>query len=382
MTHRFPLRLSLAALLLAGASTLALTVFSGTPSIAQQRPAAGVSVSAAPAEAKPFDVVLNTVGTIRPWQSVVVRARVDGEIKALHFTEGQDVKAGDLLVEIDNRAIAANVAETQAQQRNFEAQLRQAQLDLERSRRLAANGNASAQSVDQLEAKVEQLKAQVASAAALNDAAKVQLDYTRITAPIDGRVGLRRVDAGNIVRAGDAAGIVTLNQLNPLAVVLTLPQQDLPRLQAALQHGAPVGVGVRAAPQGADLATGTISTLDNAIDESTGTVAIKAMLQNDKQTLWPGQAVMVRVILQKLEAALQVPAAAVQRGPENSFVYRITEGKAELVPVRVTYQNDVSAVIEGNIKAGDQVVTDGHLRIKPGSEVKVQAGTPAAGAGQ
>ncbi len=334
---------------------------------------AAVSVSVATAETKPFAIILNTVGTIRPWESVVVRARIDGEIKALHFTEGQDVKAGDLLVEIDSRAVEAAVAEAKAQRQNFEAQLRQAQLDLDRSRRLAANGNASAQSVDQLEAKVEQLKAQVASAEAMYQAAQVQLDYTRITAPINGRVGLRRVDAGNLVRASDTDGIVTINQINPIAVVLTLPQQDLPRLQAAMQNNASLAVGVRTEASGADVVAGTLNTLDNAVDENTGTVAIKAMLNNEPQKLWPGQAVLVRLVLETLPDALQVPLTAIQRGPESNFVYRVIENKAQLVPVQVTYQNETSAVISGEIKAGDVVVTDGQLRLKDGSTVNLPA---------
>lgn len=336
-----------------------------------QAGASAVSVAAGPVVLAPFSVTLNSVGTIRPWQSVVVRTRLDGEIKALHFAEGQDVKAGDLLIELDSRTIEAEVAAAQASKQNYEAQLKQASLDLDRSRRLAANGNAATQTVDQLLAKVEQLKAQVAGAEAQYQAAQVQLDYTRITAPIDGRVGLRRVDAGNQVRASDAAGIVTLNQIDPIAVLITLPQQELPRLQEALTHDAAIPVSVRSDMNGDDLATGQLSTLDNAIDEDTGTIAVKAMLANAAQKLWPGQAVLVRLTVATLPDRLQVPLEAVQRGPDSAFVYRITDGKAELVKIAATYQDETRAVIEGNIKAGDMVVTDGQLRLRPGSAVRL-----------
>lgn len=378
LLHMRPLLPFVAVACLAGSAFALLSPVTAAP--AGGAPA--ITVSTAQVETKPFDIILNTVGTIRPWQSVVVRPRIDGEIKALHFTEGQDVKAGTLLVEIDSRAVEATVAEAKAQRQNFEAQLRQAQLDLDRSRRLAANGNASAQSVDQLEARAEQLRAQVASAEAQYQAAQVQLDYTRITAPIDGRVGLRRVDAGNLVRASDSEGIVTLNQLNPIAVVLTLPQQDLPNLQTALATGNALPVNVRTDVNGADIATGKLDTLDNAINENTGTVAIKAMLQNDQQKLWPGQAMLVRIVLKTLPDAVQVPLTAIQRGPESNFVYRVRDNKAELVPVRITYQNDRSAVIEGEIAAGDTVVTDGQLRLKPGSSVRTAAPAQAANAAQ
>lgn len=379
MTLPTPPRLLIAAALLA-AVAVGYYVKHRPVGAAPSRGGGSVSVAAAPVERTAFPLTLSTVGTIRPWQSVIVRARVDGEIKALHFTEGQMVKAGDLLVEIDSRAIEASVAQTKADRQNFEAQLRQAQLDLDRAKRLAAGGNTSAQTVDQLEARVEQLRAQVAGAEAQVKAAEVQLDYTRITAPIDGRIGLRRVDAGNIVRASDSEGILTINQIDPIAVVLTLPQQDLPRLQAALAQSESLPVSVRTDVNGADIATGRLSTLDNQIDPDTGTVAIKAMLPNEGQKLWPGQAVMVRVTLEILADALTVPLAAVQRGPESSFVYVIREGKAALVPVEVQHRSDTRAVVRGELMADEQVVTDGQLRLKPGSAVQARDSAQAANA--
>lgn len=339
---------------------------------------APISVSTATAQTRPFAVVMNATGTARAWQSITIRTRVDGEIKALRFAEGQDVKAGDLLVELDDRSLAAAAAAALADRQNYEAQLRQANLDLGRSRRLAANGNAATQTVDQLQARVDQLKAQTDGAQAQYDAAQVQLGYARITAPIDGRIGLRRVDAGNFVRAADTNGIATLNQINPIAVVMTLPQQMIPELQQALKAGQPLAVAVRTEPGNPDAATGTLSTIDNAIDDATGALTLKAQLDNAKNELWPGQSVLVRLTLRTIPDALQVPLTAIQRGPDSTFVYRITSNTAEMVPVEVQYQDDTSAVIKGSISAGDVIVTDGQLRLKPGSTVRTGPGDAAA----
>ena len=309
-----------------------------------------------------------TIGTVTSLQSTVLRTQVDGVLTDVLFHEGQTVKRGQLLARIDDRAIAASLNGAQAQLARDDAQLRSAQSDLNRFRQLSGSQLIARQMLDQQAASVQQLQATTQANQAAIDGARVQLSFTRIVSPIDGRIGLRRVDPGNVVRASDADGLVTVQQVDPISVVFTLPQDQLPRLRKA-QAGGKVEVQALDRDAGTVLADGELRVIDNQIDEATGTVRIRAVFTNAKDKLWPGQLVSVRVRTGLSPDAIVIASEAVQRGLDKNFVYRLQAGNTvAMVPVKVDYQNDKIAVVQG-LSAGDQVVRDGQSRLKPGMTV-------------
>ncbi|ALN63327.1 efflux transporter, RND family, MFP subunit [Lysobacter antibioticus] len=321
-----------------------------------------------------------TIGTVTSLQSTVLRPQVDGVLTQVLFREGQQVKRGQLLARIDDRSIAANLDGAQAALARDAAQLRAAKSDLDRFRQLSGSQLIARQMLEQQAASVQQLQATAQANQAAIDATRVQLSHTRILSPIDGRVGLRRVDPGNVVRAGDDDGLVTVQQVDPISVMFTLPQDQLPGLRQAQAAGA-VEVQALDRDAGLVLAQGELSVIDNQIDDATGTVRIRAVFKNSQDRLWPGQLVSVRVRTGTSAAATVVASEAVQRGADDSFVYRVEAGnKVALVPVRIEYQDDKLAVVSG-LQAGDVVVRDGQSRLKPGMTVAPTAPSVRAAPG-
>lgn len=328
-----------------------------------------VPVVAAQARLADVPVWLEGVGTAKARNTVTVRPQVDGRILSIEFEEGQEVKRGDVLAQIDPATYQAQLDQALAKKALDEAQLANARLDLERYLKLSANV-ISAKTVDTQRALVEQLEAQVKSDQGAIDNARALLGYTTIVAPIDGRTGLRLMDVGNLVRASDA-GIVVITEVRPISVLFTLPQQQLPQINKARTTHA---LTVQALETDSDtvLDTGVLQVVDNQVDQSTGTIRLKADFPNTELQLWPGQFVNVRLLLKTLQDVVVVPTAAIQRGPDGAFVYVIgADQKVAIRPVSVTQQNDVDAVIAQGLAAGETVVTAGFGRLKDGAEVKV-----------
>lgn len=334
-------------------------------------------VIAAVAKRENVPVTLDGVGTFQAQNTATVRAQVDGIMIEVAFREGQDVKAGDVLARIDPSTYQAQYDQAVAQKAQYEAQLANAQRDFERYQRLAKNDFGSQQQAETAKASVAQLQAQVRYYAATIDQAKATLDRTVVRAPIDGRTGVRSVDQGNYVTAGDATGIVTITQLKPISAVFTLPQQNIPTVVQAMARGK---VAVEAvAGDGSSLDAGTLDVIDNQVDQTTGTVKLKASFPNDKMTLWPGQFITVRVFADELKDVVTTPGAAVQQGPDGPYVF-VVQPDATVTQREVTVgrQSAELAVIEAGVEPGDKVVTTGFTRLRDGS--KVTLGDGASGA--
>lgn len=351
-----------------------------------QRPTT-IPVVVASAETRDVPIWLDGLGTVQASALVTVKPMVDGPLLEVRFKEGEDVRAGDVLARIDPRTYQATLDQAVAKQRQDEANLANARLDLQRYQRLAATAYTSAQQADTQKALVAQLEAQVAADQAIIDNARTQLGYTTITAPIDGRAGVRMVDAGNIVRASDPNGLVVLTTLRPINVLFTLPQQTLQAVAAAMAAGAPEviavvrgaerGAGDRA--QGALLERGTLSVLDNQVDAATGTIKLKATFPNPDLRLWPGAFVNVRLRVETRRGSVTVPPVAVQRGPRGAFIFVINEDQtASRRPVTIGHEDIQVAIVTDGLKAGERVVVDGAARLSDGSKVTV---LPPAGQG-
>lgn len=340
-----------------------------------------VPVVARAVQKKDAPIYLNGIGTVQAFNTVTVNPRVDGEVKELAFSEGQDVKAGDLLAQIDPAPFQAAYDQAVARKAQDEAQLVNARLNLKREEDLFAKKAVSVQERDTQQALTAQLDATVKADAAAIQSAKVQLDYTRIVAPISGRTGLRLVDQGNIVHAADRTGIVVLTQLQPISMVFTLPEQNLAEIKKV--GGAPADFKVLATDRDTStvLDTGTLSVIDNQIDPTTGTIRLKATFPNDKLQLWPGQFVNARLLLTVHKGGLVVPASVVQRGPQGSFAFVIKgDDTVEIRPVKVGPIEQGEALIEDGLQAGERVVVDGQYKLQPGSHVKAgEAPRPGGG---
>lgn len=326
-------------------------------------------------------VYIEGVGTARPLNTVTVRPQVDGILTKILFQEGQDVKKGDPLAKIDPTLYQAQLDGALARKAQNEANLANARRDLERTIRLSETNFATKQQADTQRAQVAQLEALTKSDQAAIDSARATLGYTNITAPIDGRTGLRNVDEGNLVRAnGSDAGIVTISQIRPIAVTFNLPQQQLARVAAASAQGA-LKVDALAANGRTVLDSGKLAVIDNQIDQTTGTVRLKTEFPNEKLLLWPGAFVNVRLLAETLKQVVVVPTAAIQRGPRGTFVYVVGEGdKAMMRLVELGLQDENQTVIASGLEAGAKVVTTGFARLTDGSSVAATE-EAAAGAG-
>ncbi|MBO3274432.1 efflux RND transporter periplasmic adaptor subunit [Pseudomonas schmalbachii] len=366
--------LVLALLLAAGGAALYWGVVrqASAPRAAAAPP--GVPVVLAQVERKDVAQNLSGIGTVTSLHNVVLRTQVDGQLTQVLVEEGQLVERGQLLATIDDRAIKALLAQAEAARLNSEAQLRIVDQDLQRYRLLYADRAVSKQVLDQQEAQAAQLRATLKSNQALIDAERVRLSYTRITSPVSGRVGIRNVDPGNLLRVSDAIGLFTVTQISPISVVFSLPQESLSQLHTLLGGATPVIAYTR--DGGRKLAEGRLQSLDNQVASSTGTVRVRAIFDNAGSQLWPGQFVAVSVQAGVLDDRLVLPSKAVRRGLEGNFVFRVEDGKAQAVPVTVAQDVDGVSVVEG-LAAGDQVVLDGHSRLTPGARVEVVGGGDA-----
>ena len=324
-------------------------------------------------------VNLDGVGTAKALNTVTVRSQVDGKIMEILFTEGQDVPKGYVLAKIDPATYQAAFDQTVAKRAQDEAQLANAKLDLDRYTRLAVTNAVNKQQLDTQRALVTQLEAQVKLDQAAMDNARAILSYTEIVAPIAGRTGIRLVDAGNLVRGAEATGIVILTQLRPISVFFSLPQQNLPELTKGMAEGE-LPVDALTTDGKSALDKGKVMVIDNQVDQTTGTVKLRAEFPNDDLQLWPGQFVNVRVLIDTLRQVVVVPTAAIQRGPSGTFVYVLKEGNTVTVrPVTLTQQDDTRAVVASGLQPGEQVVTTGFARLTEGTQV---AASSAEDAGQ
>lgn len=322
---------------------------------------------------------LSAVGQVQALQQVLVRPQIEGVLTEVLFKEGQPVARGQVLARLDDRALRAQVEQAQAEVNRLRAQLQIAQLDLKRYQGLAAQAAVSTQQLDQQVALVAELQAQVQSQEAAVNAARVQLSYATIVSPVAGRAGLRQVDVGNLVRPTDTNGLVSVVQIQPVAVIFSVPQGRLADVRQALKQQGPARVQVADQEQGTPLAEGRLTTVDNRVDPASGSLKLKAEVPNVKEDLWPGQFVAVTLRTGTLDQALVVPTLALQRGLKDAtFVWRVRDNVAEMVPVKVRWQDDQRAVIASGIAAGDAVVIDGQSRLKPKAAVKV---LPAASGG-
>jgi multidrug efflux system membrane fusion protein len=348
-----------------------------TPAPAATQPAQtpATPVQAQTAERKDFPVLLESLGQVAAYNTVTVKARIDGQIDKIAFKEGQIVHKGDLLAEIDPRPFQAAVAQAQAKEEQDNATLANAKRDLDRYSTLAKQSFASEQQLDTQKALVNSDTALIAADDAAIDSAKVQLGYTTITAPLTGRVGYRLVDQGNMVAASQQTGIVVINQLQPISVTFTAPEEQVGEINA-LRKAGEAKVEVKTT-DGKPLSTGVLEVVDNQIDTSTGTVKLKARFANEDEKLWPGLAVIVDLTLGVDKNAVVVPTASVQHGSKGLYVYVIgDDNKAAPHPVKISHQNSEEAAIASGLQGGEKIVTSGQSRLRPGSLVVVQAAEP------
>jgi multidrug efflux system membrane fusion protein len=335
-------------------------------------------VAAAPARRGDIDIVQTALGTVSALRTVTVKPRVDGQLQEILFTEGQLVKQGEAIAQIDPIPLQVALAQAEGTLARDAAQLNNARLDLERYRKLLQQDSIAEQQVDQQAALVRQLEGTVKVSQAQVDNARLQLSYARITAPIGGRLGLRVVDPGNMVRGSDAAGIAVITQVDPISVIFTIPQDALPRVLARLNAGEKPPVEAWDREQKNLLARGTLVTTDNQIDVATGTVKLKAQFPNKEGKLFPNQFVNVRMVVDTRRDAVVVPSAAVQRGTQGTLVYVVREDSTvALRPVTVGPTEGQLTAIESGLQAGERVITDGVDRIREGTKVEVTE--PGAG---
>ncbi len=328
-----------------------------------------VPVLAAAAQSADVPVYLDGVGTAKALNTVTVRSQVDGKIIAISFTEGQDVPKGFVLAKIDPTIYQAQYDQAVASKAKDEAQLANARVDLDRYTRLAASNAVNKQQLDTQRALVHQLEAQIKLDQATIDNARAILSYTDVVAPIAGRTGIRLVDEGNLVRSADSNGIVILTQLRPISVFFSLPQQNLPDLTRGMAQ-AKLPVDALTSDGKGVVDKGKVMVIDNQVDQTTGTVKIKAEFPNADLQLWPGQFINVRVLIDTLRRVVVVPTAAVQRGPDGPFVYVLKDDSTVTVRrVRLTQQDDVQAVVGTGLEAGERVVTTGFARLAEGTRV-------------
>jgi multidrug efflux system membrane fusion protein len=347
-------------------------VAAASPAASAPKPAV---VSVAAATRADYPVFIDGLGQVQAENTVTVRTRVDGQILKIAFAEGQMVKSGDLLAQVDPRPFQAALDQAKAKQAQDQATLANARLDLQRYSTLAKQSFATQQQLDTQNALVNQLIAQEAADAAAIDAAQAQLDYTTITAPIGGRVGFRLVDQGNIVNAAQQTGIVAIAEIEPISVIFTAPQDDLPRISAALAAGQPP-IEARTSDGATLLATGKLTVVDNQVDPATGSIRLKAEFANADHALWPGQAVAARLRVEVEKNALTIPDRAIQRGPDGLFVYVVgADNRAVTRPVTLAHEDadaDTAVVAKG-LSEGEKVVTIGHFGLQPGARVAVEA---------
>ena len=334
---------------------------------------AGVPVTVAVAERRAVPIYLTGLGTVQASLTIEIHAKVDGELQQVLFIEGQHVQKGDALAKIDPRLYQAALDQAKARRMQDAAVLAAAEKDLMRAKTLALKSFDTQQNVDQLQGKVDQLKASIVADEAAMERAQTQLDYTTIVAPSDGRIGIRLVDPGNMVRSSDTKSIATLVLTQPSAVVFTLPAASLDDVRAAMKRG-PVEVTAFDPDNRVALSTGRLLLIDNTIDQASGTIRLKAIFANEDETLWPGEFVNARLLVEIRRNAVAVPSAAVQRGPEGLLVWVVgTNNTAEPRPIVVGPISGDMAIVGKGLSEGDRVVTAGHYKLRPKTSVVASA---------
>jgi len=339
---------------------------------------APVTVTTAQAYVGDVPVTIDAVGTVQALNTVTIRTQVDGRLIRLAFTEGQDVHKDDVLAEIDPSLYRAQYEQALAKKAQDEANVANARVDLTRYEKLVAGKFASVQQYATQKALVEQLSAQIRADQAAIDSAKTTLDYATIRSPIDGRAGIRLVDVGNILHPSDANGIVVITQLKPIYITFTLPQQALPAVQKAQSRGA-ARVNALGPDNATVIASGELTVIDNQIDQLTGTVRLKATFPNADLTLWPGQFVNVRLMLDTIKGAIVAPSPAVQRGPSGAFVYILgDDGAAHMRVVKTGRQDEAIVVVTEGLAPDETVITSGFSRLSDGAKIRVVNSAPEA----
>src|SRR5215471_12449034 len=357
---------------------------SGAADSKQRAQAAGphvVSVAVAPVEKQDVPVYLSGLGAVTAFNTANLKSRVDGQIMKVNVREGQDVREGELLIEIDARPYQVQLEQMQAQLFRDQAQLRDAKLNLDRYVALIPSGSIAQQQVDTQKALVDQLEGTVRNDQAQIDSAKLNIVYCHITAPFNGRVGLRQVDPGNIVHAADTNPMLILTQLQPIAVIFTLPEDLLPRVAKRMKSGA-LEVDAFSRDDQTKLATGKLLTIDNQIDPTTGTAKLKAVFDNRDNRLWPNQFVNADLLVETRKNSTVVPTAAIQRGPQGTFVYAVNSDKTvQDKPVTVALTEGDTTVVAEGVNPGETVVTDGKDKLQRGSRIEPRNTAPATGSG-
>jgi len=339
---------------------------------------AAIPVSITVAGRQDVPIYLTGLGTVQASLTIAIHSQVDGKLQEVLFTEGQHVKKGDVLAKIDPRLFQAALDQARAKKAQDEAMLTAADKDLTRSKTLVASNITSQQIVDQQQGKVDQLKASIAADEAGIQTAQTNLDYTSITAPTDGRIGVRLVDPGNIVHASDQAALATLVLTQPSAVMFTLPARYLDDVRAAQARG-PVEVIAFDQDNRRALATGTLLLVDNLIDQTTATIRLKAKFPNDDERLWPGEFVNARVLLETRRNVVVVPSATIQRGPEGLFVWTVTaKDVAEPHPVETSPAAGNLTIVTSGLDGGERIVTDGQYKLQRGVPVTITSPATAA----
>ena len=332
-----------------------------------------VPVGVATVKQRDFPVYLTGLGSVTAFNTVSLKTRIDGQITQVNFVEGQDVKEGELLIQIDPRPYQVALEQAQANLQRDEAQLTNAKVQYERMKALYDGGVIAKQDLDTQEASFGQYEGTIAADKAAIDSAKLNLAYTRITSPINGRIGLRQVDIGNYVTAASGASMAVITQMHPIAIIFTLPEDQLQAVRERMQKGT-LQVDVYSRDDQTKLSTGKLLTIDNQIDPTTGTVRFKAVFENPDNSLWPNQFVNVHLLLETRKDAITAPVSAIQRGPQGTFVYLVDNNNTVQVrPVQLALTQGNTVVIASGLEAGERVVTDGQEKLQAGSRVTPQA---------
>ncbi|HEV2964760.1 MAG TPA: MdtA/MuxA family multidrug efflux RND transporter periplasmic adaptor subunit [Candidatus Angelobacter sp.] len=333
-----------------------------------------VPVAVAKAERRDLPIVLTGLGSIEAFNTVTIKSRIDGQLVQVAFREGQQVKKGDLLAVIDPRPYEVQLSQAQANLFKDQAALKDANVNLERFQTLFKEGVISKQQLDTQGSQAGQFEGAVRADQAQIENVKLNLFYTRITAPVNGRVGLRLVDIGNIVHAADPNGLLVLTQLQPISAVFTLPEDNLPTVARYMKRGT-LQVEAYSRDDQTKLASGKLMTIDNQIDPATGTGKLKAVFENQDNALWPNQFVNMHLLLEVRKNNTVVPAAAIQRGPQGTYVFTVKpDGAVEMRPVSVSLTVGNYAAVDQGLQIGEQVVTDGQDKLQPGTHVEVRGG--------
>ena len=379
--HKFGKRGLIGVLALAALLLFVWRVLVHTPADAATRNAPpAIAVDTAAVTHADVPIYMLGLGTVQAFYTVTVKARVDGELQKVGFTEGQTVNKGDLLAQIDPRPNQAAFEQAVATKAKDAAQLVNGKRDLDRYTVLQPQDLASKQTVDTQHALVDQLTAQLQVDQAVIDNARTQLEYTRITSPINGRTGIRLIDPGNIVHAADTTGIVVVTQIQPISVIFTLPEEDVSVISGALSAGA-VKVTTLSRDGDVELDQGKLLLIDNEIDQPTGTAKLKAIFGNEHNTLWPGQFVNARVLVRTDRGALTIPTSAVQLGPNGPFTYVVkNESTVEMRPLKIGEESGGMTIIKDGLVLNERVATSNQYRLQPGSHVRVNTAAASAGA--